>query len=266
MKTEIASIGGVSIEYQFLRRGTETVLAFLHEGLGCAKMWKDFPAALSSRVGLSSFIYSRPGYGGSSPVELPRPGDYMQREGLIGLAAVLDHFNIENVILFGHSDGASIALIAAAGQLRQRIRGLIALAPHVVIEDITVSAIAELARNFERNDVKSKMTRYHGSNTDCAFWGFANTWLTEQNARSWTIESLLPRISCPVLLVQGEQDAFGTRHQIDLIKAGVAGHVEALMLPSCGPWPHIDKRDLVIERSADFIRSLVDQTLKTVTA
>lgn len=263
MQTDITPIGGVPIEYRLVHprtdtvlTHTDTVLVFLHEGLGCVKAWRDFPTALADQVGLSTLIYSRPGYGGSASVELPRPADYMQQEGLVGLAAVLDHFNVEDVILFGHSDGASIALVAASGPLRRRIRGVIALAPHVVIEDITVRGIAELARNFESGDLKTKMARYHGSSVDCAFWGFANTWLTERNAQSWTIVSLLPRIRCPVLLMQGEQDTFGTQHQIDLIKANVAGRADILMLPNCGHWPHIERPDQVIEQAATFIKDL----------
>lgn len=259
MKSNTSMIGSANIEYRWIGKETGRgglCFVFLHEGLGCMRMWRDFPDQLVASVGLPGFVYSRQGYGGSSSVTLPRPVDYMQQEALERMVEIFDHFDIRDAILFGHSDGGSIALAAAAGPLAGRIRGLVALAPHVVIEDVTTSSIAELARDYREGNLRDRLAKYHGANVDCAFWGFAGTWLHEGNAAAWSLVPFLPRISCPALVLQGKDDAFGTQIQLDLIRDNIAGPCEALMLAGCGHWPHAEVPQEVIRHTLAFVESI----------
>ena len=217
-------------------------LLFLHEGLGSAKQWRDFPARVGSAASATAVAYSRLGYGGSDPVTLPRPLDYMQEEAKVFLPALLDELGIDSVILVGHSDGASIALVHAALDAagRRRVRGLVLEAPHVFVEDVSIASIAKAREAYAMGDLREKLAKHHGANVDGAFRGWNDAWL-DPAFRAWNIEEYLPRIEVPVLVVQGEDDPYGTRAQVDAIARQVRGHVEVLMLPRCGHAPHRDQ-------------------------
>jgi len=227
-------------------------LVFLHEGLGCVSLWRDFPAQAAEATGCGALVYSRAGYGASDPVELPRPISFMHNEALTTLPQVLAATGVREAILVGHSDGGSIALIYAGGARATEVRGLVLEAPHVFVEDLSVESIARAAENYERGDLRRGLARYHGENVDCAFWGWNKVWLDPQ-FRSWNIEEYLPGIKAPVLVLQGENDEYGTLRQVEAIERGCRARVESRILSDCGHSPHRDQP----ERTLAAIRSFV---------
>jgi pimeloyl-ACP methyl ester carboxylesterase len=252
-------VDGVRLEYQW--HGPLPLLAptlvFLHEGLGCAAMWRDFPERLARACGCGALVYSRAGYGGSDPVSLPRPLTYMHDEGERVLPQVLAAMSVRQAILIGHSDGASIALIhAGSARAHPGLLGLVLEAPHVFCEEISVRAIAEAGATFESSSLKSKLERWHGTNTECAFWGWNRAWL-DPGFREWNIESYLPRINVPLLLVQSENDPYGTLAQLDAIERGAtaAGSVERVLLADCGHSPHREQPEATFAAMEKWIRA-----------
>jgi pimeloyl-ACP methyl ester carboxylesterase len=225
------------------------VIVFLHEGLGSVSLWKDFPQAVADATGAQAVVYSRRGYGHSDPITAPRAVRYMHDEALIVLPELLERLAIERPVLFGHSDGGSIALIHAGGSSRP-VAGLIVLAPHVLVEDISVSSIAEAKTAYETTDLKERLARRH-ANVESAFRGWNDIWL-HPDFRAWNIEEYLPRVHVPVLAIQGEQDEYGTLDQIDRI-ARQAPDVEILKLADCRHSPHRDQPDAVIAATVDFV-------------
>jgi pimeloyl-ACP methyl ester carboxylesterase len=234
-------------------------LVFLHEGLGSAEQWRDFPAQLGRATELMTIAYSRVGYGGSAHVDLPRPLTYMQDEAKDFLPRLLDALHIDSAILVGHSDGGSIALVHAALDAREkrgRIRGVILEAPHVFVEDVSVASIAKAREAFETGDLRDKLARYHGTNVDGAFRGWNDAWL-DPAFRSWNLEAYLPSIVAPMLVIQGDDDPYGTRAQVDAIARQAGGRVETLMLAQCGHAPHRDQPEATLAAMSAFVRCLV---------
>lgn len=241
--------------------GSPTTLLFLHEGLGSAKQWRDFPMRVGVGAGLTTLAYSRLGYGESDPVTLPRPLDYMQEEAKVFLPALLDALSLESVILVGHSDGGSIALVHAALDAvaqggRGRVRGLVLEAPHLFVEDVSVAAIETSREAFETGDLREKLAKHHGENVDIAFRGWNDAWL-DPAFRAWNLEEYLPRIEVPVLAIQGEDDAYGTRAHVDAIARQARGPVEVLMLPRCGHSPHRDQPEATEAAMVAFAKRVV---------
>jgi pimeloyl-ACP methyl ester carboxylesterase len=230
-------------------------LVFLHEGLGCVATWRDFPERVAAATGCGALVYSRAGYGDSDPYELPRTVRFMHDEALITLPQVLDAFEIREAILVGHSDGGSIALIHAGGIRDVRVRGLILIAPHVFVEELGIDSIRRIAENYRSGDLQQRLERYHGKNVDCAFWGWNDVWLNS-DFRSWNIEEYLPQIRVPVLLIQGEDDQYGTMNQIKAIESGCVGAVHTVMLAECGHSPHLDQPEQTLEAIASFMRDI----------
>ena len=240
-------------------RAAAPALVFLHEGLGSAEQWRDFPARVGKATGLQALAYSRVGYGASAPVPLPRPLTYMQDEAKDFLPRLLDALAIERTILIGHSDGGSIAVVHAAldaREKRRRIDGLVLEAPHVFVEDVSVASIAKAREAYETGDLREKLAKYHGANVDGAFRGWNDAWL-DPGFRTWNIEEYLPSIEAPVLVIQGEDDPYGTRAQVDAIARQVSGPVETLMLPKCGHAPHRDRPDETEAAIVRFVNALV---------
>jgi pimeloyl-ACP methyl ester carboxylesterase len=231
-------------------------LVLLHEGLGSVTMWRDVPDALVDRTGCSAFVYSRAGHGTSPSPAVPRGVRFMHDEATIVLPALLNQFRIDHPILIGHSDGGSIALIYAGSAFASpsavnRPRGLILLAPHVFVEDCSIASIARMRELYATTDLRARLGKYH-ADVDAAFHGWNDVWL-DPAFRSWNIEAYLAAITCPVLVLQGEDDEYGTRAQVDAIATQVRGPVEVALLPRCGHSPHRDQRDTVLERIAGFI-------------
>lgn len=215
------------------------VLVFLHEGLGCAALWKDFPDQLAAATGMPALVYSRFGYGGSDPCRLPRPLSYMHDEAETVLPELLARLDIRAYALAGHSDGASIALIHA-GAPRPGLRAVAVMAPHVFCEDISVRSISAARDAFVSGDLRARLGRYHGANVDVAFHGWCDAWL-DPAFRAWNIEACLPAISVPVLVVQGEGDEYGTMEQVRRISAQVRSPVTIAPLADCGHSPQRDR-------------------------
>ncbi|HJZ84516.1 MAG TPA: alpha/beta hydrolase [Polyangia bacterium] len=232
-----------------------STLVFLHEGLGCAAQWRDLPAQLAQATGCGALAYSRAGYGASDSVPLPRPLDYMQREGVDVLPGVLAAAGVRDAILVGHSDGASIAIAHAGGTPALNVRALVLLAPHVFCEDISVRSIAAARADYLSGDLRARLERWHGKNTECAFWGWNQAWL-DPGFRDWNIEAYLPRLRVPVLAIQGEDDEYGTRAQVEAIRRQAGAGAEVLLLPECGHAPQRDQPAATQAAIAAFIERL----------
>jgi pimeloyl-ACP methyl ester carboxylesterase len=257
---EIAPAGSpLRIEYQWVGRTASRapVLVFLHEGLGSVAMWRDFPARLCEAAGLRGLVYSRPGYGRSTP----RPSDerwtprFMHEQAHEVLPALLRAVGIDakrdELWLFGHSDGGSIALLYAAA-LPDALRGAIVLAPHILVEDVSVDSIRKARETYLATDLKQRLGRYH-DDPDSAFWGWNDIWL-DPAFRDWSIEAELDAIRCPLLAIQGLDDEYGTLEQIRGIARRVP-QVQLLELADCGHSPHKDQPQAVIDAAARFIHT-----------
>ena len=225
-------------------------LVFLHEGLGSVALWKDFPARVAAATGCPALVYSRAGYGRSSPAALPRAPDYMHVEALTVLPALLDRLGIAAAILVGHSDGASIALLHA-GSGKRPVRALVALAPHVFVEDMSIASIDEVRRQYETTDLRDKLARRH-ADPDAAFRGWNDIWLAPA-FRRWNIEGCLPGVRCPLLLIQGRDDEYGSAAQLDAIERQVGVTVARLELADCRHSPHRDQPEATLAAIADFV-------------
>tara|TARA_R110000772_G_scaffold49123_4_gene112520 strand:- start:76333 stop:77112 length:780 start_codon:yes stop_codon:yes gene_type:complete len=230
-----------------------TALVFLHEGLGCVDMWRDVPEILANMTGLPAFAYSRAGYGRSDGITLPRKADYHAPEAYDVLPAVLDAAGIGAAVLIGHSDGGTIALMAAGRD--PRIRGVVTMAAHVFNEDVTIRGIQDARVAWQETDLRERLRRYHGDNVDGAFFGWNDTWLAE-DFRAWNVESCLPTVTCPVLVVQGADDQYGTEAQVSAIADGVSGPAKRLLITGCGHSPHLEVPDALFLEIARFIASL----------
>src|SRR6266850_4398516 len=247
-------IADKQLEYEWHGPGPEAAptLVFLHEGLGCVTMWRDFPGRLAEAVGCGTLVFSRAGYGNSDPVPLPRPVTFMHEEALVVLPQVLDAFAIREAILIGHSDGGSIALIQAGWTRDVRVRGLILEAPHVFVEEVGLESIRSIAAEYRHGNLPKALARYHGKDVDATFWGWNDVWLNPE-FRSWNIEEYLPRIRVPVLLIQGVDDRYGTQEQVTRIESGCPVQVRTVLLPECGHSPHLDQPQRTIEEMRDFV-------------
>jgi pimeloyl-ACP methyl ester carboxylesterase len=233
-------------------RANAPTIVMLHEGLGSVALWKDFPSALADATGSGVLVYSRAGYGASEGITGKREPDYMHHEGKVVLPALLAHFGIERPVLLGHSDGASIALIYA-GTHPQGPRGLVLEAPHVFVEDISIASIAAAKHIYETTDLKARLAPYH-ADPDASFRGWNDIWL-DPRFRAWNIEAYLPAIRCPILLIQGENDEYGTRAQLDAIVAQTKS-AEIVLLPKCRHSPHRDQPEATLARMRQWILAL----------
>jgi pimeloyl-ACP methyl ester carboxylesterase len=238
------------------KRDNGHVLVFLHEGLGSIGQWRDFPEKISTTTGCPTLVYDRWGHGGSDPLTQPRRPDYLHDEAVITLPEVLKRCDIRKPIVIGHSDGASIAIIYA-GTYPQKVAGIITEAAHVFVEDVTVEGIKHAVEVYESTDLKKRLTKFHGNNTELMFRGWANIWLS-QEFRNWSIEEYLPHITCPFLAIQGKDDEYGTSAQVESIVSKVIGPVKGLMLDRCGHIPHIQATERVFLKMAAFISTIVE--------
>jgi pimeloyl-ACP methyl ester carboxylesterase len=251
-------VGQHSLEYELIEPADSSAaatLVFLHEGLGSLALWKDFPRKVVAATGCKALVYSRRGYGSSSALSGARATSFMHEEATLVLPRLLDLLHIDHPILFGHSDGASIALIHAADAARS-VRGLIVMAPHIMVEDMCIEKISAAKHGYASSGMREKLRRYQ-SDPDGAFWGWCNIWLDPQ-FRAWNIEDIVARIACPTLAIQGFDDEYGSMQQLEGISRLVAG-VQLLKLENCGHSPHRDQPNAVIEATAEFIRRLPKQ-------
>ena len=229
-------------------------MVLLHEGLGCVALWRDFPKRLAEATGWGVFVYSRLGYGESDPVELPRPLDYMTEEALENLAPVLDAFSFERGVLFGHSDGGTIAAAYAGLVQDPRLMGIIAMAPHFFSEEMQLAEIARAKEAFETTGLKAKMSKYH-RDLEATFYGWNDSWL-HPDFEVCDEQAVLGGITVPVLALQGREDQYGTLTQIDVIERLCAGPVRKEVIENCRHSPQFDQPDAVILAVTSFIDSL----------
>ena len=230
------------------------LIVFLHEGLGSLAMWRDFPQRLCDAVGCRGLVYSRPGYGRSTPRAASErwAPDFMHRQACQVLPALLTILGLDTdkPWLFGHSDGGSIALLHAAN-FPQQLAGAIVLAPHVMVEDLTLASIAKVRQTYLETDLRDKLARHH-DDPDSAFWGWNDIWL-DAAFRDWNLEAEIAAINCPLLAVQGLDDEYGSLEQIERIVSCVK-RSESLTLADCGHSPHRDQPEALIKACTDFIQ------------
>lgn len=248
------TVDGVRLEARRIAGPADKpVLVFLHEGLGSMGLWRDFPDRVAEAAGLAALIYSRQGYGGSDPVEVPRPLDYMQREGSRVLPRLLEAEGITRSILVGHSDGASIAIVAAGSGEARGVEGLVLMAPHVFVEDMCIEAIGQTRAAYEQGGLRERLARHHGANVDCAFSGWNRAWL-DPGFKAWDIRSYLAGIRVPTLVIQGEDDEYGTHLQYDAIRGAVPG-CRVAVLPDCGHSPQKDQPQATLAAILGLVRA-----------
>jgi pimeloyl-ACP methyl ester carboxylesterase len=239
---------------------TPAPIVLLHEGLGSIGQWRsrqiDFPQALADRLRRPVFAYDRLGYGGADALPGPRPVDYLYREAA-ALPEVLDAVGIDRAVLFGHSDGGTIALLAAADR-PDRVAATISMAAHVIVEDVTIAGIAAARAAFDAPEsrLRQGLTKYHGDKTAFTFGQWADLWPTPA-FRAFDMTDRLPAIACPVLALQGAEDEYGSPEQLRLIEAGIVaggrGRVETVLLPDCRHAPHFQATSAVLDLTANFL-------------
>jgi len=245
-------IGDQRLEYRMIgpRPNEAPTIVMLHEGLGCVGMWNSFPERLAQATGAGIFVYSRAGYGKSSPVRLPRPLDYMHDEARATLPRLLTEIGFRRGLLLGHSDGASIAAIYAGSVQDHRIRGLVLMAPHFFVEDLSITSIEEAKVAYAQTDLRARLARYH-ADVDNAFRGWNDAWL-DPGFRAWNITEELAYIRVPVLIVQGEQDQYGTVAQIAAAQEECYCPVDVALLPNAKHSPHREAPEETLTAVSDF--------------
>jgi pimeloyl-ACP methyl ester carboxylesterase len=247
------TIGDQRLEYRFIgpRPDSAPTLVMLHEGLGCVGMWGDFPDKLQKATGLGVFVYSREGYGQSSPANLPRPLSFMHSEARDTLPKILDAIGFQHGLLVGHSDGASIAAIYAGSHQDHRVSGIVLIAPHFIVEDVTIASIAEMRKAYDSTDLRTRLARYH-ADVDATVHGWTDVWLTG-DFRTWDLSEFLAYIRVPVLIVQGEDDQYGTVRQIEIAEGECYCPVEVALLPGAKHVPQREAPDATMTAVTEFI-------------
>lgn len=253
-------IAGARLEYGFHgpQPDAAPTLVLLHEGLGCVGLWGDFPRRLAEASGCGVFAYSRAGYGASDPVSLPRPLDYMQRAGLHELPLLLDAIDFRRGCLIGHSDGASIAAVHAGGVRDRRVAGISLIAPHFFTEEFGLIEIAKARDAYRVTDLRQKLARWH-VHVDVAFCGWNDAWLDPSFPVEFELRGFLPAIACPVQLVQGAMDQYGTLTQLDEAVALICAPVGRVVLPGVKHSPHREAPDMLIAALVPFIASVLQR-------
>ncbi len=248
-------VENINIAYDTISPGeinADVPVIFLHDSLGAISVWKIFPKKVAEQTGLTCIVYDRQGYGSSDPfTKVARDNGYLEEQADV-LIAFLDALNIRTCILFGHSDGGSIALIAGA-KFPGRIAGIITEGAHVFVEDITLAGIRGAVEKYRHTDLKPKLEKHHGDKVEDLFSAWTDTWLSP-GFKEWNIEHFLEDITCPMLVVQGENDEYGSQHQVDSIISRVKGHSEKLILPSIGHTPHKEAAGQTIAAVGQFVK------------
>src|ERR1700722_18206337 len=255
--TGLLTIGAADLEYRMIGPAPDEAptIVMLHEGLGSAGLWGGFPDRLQAATGAGVLVYSRAGYGASTPVKLPRPPDYMHIEALDTLPKLLDRIGFRRGLLVGHSDGASIAAIYAGGAGDHRVRGVAMLAPHFVVEDVSVRSIAEARKTYETAGLRSKLARWH-RDVDNAFYGWNDAWL-DPGFRNWDISEYLAYIRVPVAIVQGANDQYGTIRQIAIAQEECYCPVDVTIIPGVGHSPHREAPEATLNSIAEFVKRIL---------
>jgi len=252
-------LGRMRLEYRMVgpRPDVAPTLVLLHEGLGCVAGWGSFTQELAVATGAGVFAYSRAGYGNSSPASLPRPLSFMHEEALDVLPRVLDAIGFRRGLLVGHSDGASIAAIYAGSIQDHRVRGLVLMAPHFFTEDMGIAEIARTRTAFETGPLRAKLARWH-ADPDNAFHAWCGPWL-DPEFRKWDLSDELAHIRVPVLIVQGEDDQYGTVRQIEVAQQECYCPVDVALLPKTRHAPHREAPEATLRASSQFVNRLLHE-------
>ena len=255
--TGFLNINGADLEYRMIGPLPDQAptIVMLHEGLGSVALWGDFPDRLQAATGAGVFVYSRAGYGASSLVKLPRPLDYMHVEALEVLPKLLGAIGFRRGLLVGHSDGASIAAIYVGGVQDHRVRAIALIAPHFIVEDISVSSIAEIKQTYETTNLKDKLARWH-SDVDNAFYGWNGAWL-DPKFRDWDISEYLAYIRVPVAIIQGADDHYGTVRQVEIAEAECYCPVDVTILEGAGHSPHREAPEAALRALSEFANNVL---------
>jgi pimeloyl-ACP methyl ester carboxylesterase len=255
--TGFLSIGAADLEYRMIgpSPADAPTIVMLHEGLGSAGLWGDFPQQLQAATGAGIFLYSRAGYGASTPVKLPRPVDYMHVEALDVLPELLEAIGFRRGLLLGHSDGASIAAIYAGSHQDHRVEGIAMIAPHFIVEDISVASIAKIKVAYETSELKAKLKRWH-RDVDNAFYGWNGAWLNPK-FRDWDISEYLAYIRVPVAIVQGVDDEYGTMRQVEIAREECYCPVDVTVIPGAGHAPHREAPGATLDAIQEFANAVL---------
>jgi pimeloyl-ACP methyl ester carboxylesterase len=250
--TGFLRINASDLEYRMIgpSPADAPTIVMLHEGLGSAALWGDFPEKLQAATGAGVFAYSRAGYGASTAVKLPRPIDYMHFEALDVLPKLLDAIGFQRGLLCGHSDGASIAAIYAGAHQDHRLHGVVMIAPHFIVEEISVRSIAEIKQAYETTDLKAKLARWH-KDVDNAFYGWNGAWL-DPTFRDWDISEYLAYIRVPVAILQGVDDQYGTMRQVEIAQQECYCPVDVTIIPGAGHSPHREAPAPTLQAVTEF--------------
>lgn len=253
---EFLQLGPLRLEYRQIpaTEPSRPTLVLLHEGLGCAEQWKDFPQRLAQASGCAVVTYSRQGYGQSSPVTLPRPLNYLSCDGPRELRQLLDALQLSQVVLLGHSDGASIVLAYAATN-DPRVLGSIALAPHVIVEPESLEGIRHTTDAWHQGGLRERLARHHGTNVDGAFHGWSDSWLHSDFSLD-DLEAQLAFIEKPLLVIQGREDHYATPEQLAVIQRQVPGPCRCVLLENCRHFPQTEASEQTLQLISEFLECL----------
>ncbi|MBS3805404.1 MAG: alpha/beta hydrolase [Oleiphilaceae bacterium] len=236
-------------------------LVLLHEALGSLDLWKGFPEQLALATGLDVVAYERRGYGESTPAEMPRPMDYLEREGDVWLPRLLDALQLQKVVLLGHSDGGSIALVGA-GAMPERVAGLITMAAHVSVDALTIKGIHEARERYQTTDLAQRLARRHGERGKQLFDAWQDTWLDETFQQRMNFEPWLANIGCPALVMQGDKDEYGLPDQVYAIVERIGARAQPVLIPEAGHFPHVEQPEFVLTAISDFLASRVAESIE----
>jgi pimeloyl-ACP methyl ester carboxylesterase len=255
--TGFLAIGTAELEYRMIgpQPADAPTIVMLHEGLGSAGLWGDFPEKLQAATGAGVFAYSRAGYGASTPANLPRPLDYMHVEALEVLPKLLESIGFRGGLLVGHSDGASIAAIYAGSHQDHRVEGIVLIAPHFIVEDVSVASIAEIKTAYETTNLKEKLARWH-KDVDNAFYGWNGAWL-DPKFRNWDISEYLAYIRVPTAILQGVDDAYGTMRQVEIAQEECYCPVDVTVIPGAGHQPHREAPGPTLDAITEFANAVL---------
>lgn len=235
---------------------TGPTLVLLHEALGNIALWRSFPEKLCAATGLDVLVYERRGYGSSTAITLPREHDYHEQEGKVWLPRLLEELDLKQVILIGHSDGGSIALVAAA-VIPHKIIGLITMAAHIYVDHLTQAGILEAIERYKTTDLRKRLARYHGERTDLLFRAWVEPWLDESFQNTLNLRPWLSGIKCPALIMQGENDNYGLPQQVRDIVQGIGPLAMSDIIPACGHSPQLEQPGYCLKAIGDFIDKCV---------
>ncbi|WP_336690350.1 MULTISPECIES: alpha/beta fold hydrolase [unclassified Chryseobacterium] len=256
MTERIVNVNGKKLytEYHNSFENKPTIV-FLHDSLGCTQLWRDFPEKLALQTQCNVLVYDRLGYGKSFPMlTYERENNYMEQEADL-LNDLLKELNINDIILFGHSDGGTIALIFAA-KYPEKVTAALCEAGHIFVEEITVNGVKNAFEAYKTTNLPQRLAKYHGDRVEMMVKAWTEIWLSDR-FRSWNIEYLLKDITSPLLFIQGENDEYGTLDQVEKTISQVSGAAEKFIIPNIGHTPHKEIPDAVLQKSTEFINSIV---------